>query len=672
MNPLRHRNHNRAAVWIPLALACVILSPSQQAWADFINDTQRAGLGTGGNKDGGIAWGDLNNDGAIDVVVNTQDGNINTRIYYSSGGANPTFSDVTSQVAAGLLRTNTERSVVLADFNNDGYVDLVRNRNSLVEIYLNTGPNATPPYSFGTENQSPNLVMNTNTDPAINTEGIGILDRDRDGWLDMVIDNHTNGFYVLQNTQAPEGGFQLIPASQLGLPQSGNGEGDYSAVVDMDRDGDIDIMGRKLVGDDIWLNQGNGTFAAPNTLPDFTGPNSNKGGIAFCDFDNDGDFDFFYSDGGGVVRGQGAVNRIFINNNGFFTGLNQPAVPGNVNIDGVVCGDVDNDGDVDLFLTSNGPDFLFENNLAQGLGLTFNNNNMGITGNADGEGAGFADFDGDGDLDLLINQDGANEFWRNNVNNANYFFVRAWRQVAPGVRRYDIGAVIALETPGGVPLGLREVNGGRGHGGQDPGMVHFGMAGGPNQEVCVVVTSTVQNIPPQRICVTPADLPDQTLDIVTNNNNPPVAGDDEINTSPGQSVTFDALANDTDIDGDVLTITNIQMPANGAVSQNQDGTLTYTPNNGFAGTDTFSYTVSDDDGNSDTASIIVTVRNIYFTDDFDCSDDNAYGIDPLRNGWVANLGNTDPWRTDINGGVSAITDEMEAGSNTFGEPADLY
>jgi hypothetical protein len=53
------------------------------------------------------------------------------------------------------------------------------------------------------------------------------------------------------------------------------------------------------------------------------------------------------------------------------------------------------------------------------------------------------------------------------------------------------------------------------------------------------------------------------------------------------------LANDHDANGDPLTITEVTAPANGSVALNQDETITYAPNMGFTGTDSYTYTVCD-------------------------------------------------------------------------------
>ena len=96
-------------------------------------------------------------------------------------------------------------------------------------------------------------------------------------------------------------------------------------------------------------------------------------------------------------------------------------------------------------------------------------------------------------------------------------------------------------------------------------------------------------------------------------NRPPIAVDDVVDLE-GASVTGDALANDSDPDGDPLTGTVITPPANGTVVWNADGTFTYTPDPGFVGSDSFAYEVCDDSGACSSA--IVTINSGYGKDSF--------------------------------------------------------
>ena len=90
----------------------------------------------------------------------------------------------------------------------------------------------------------------------------------------------------------------------------------------------------------------------------------------------------------------------------------------------------------------------------------------------------------------------------------------------------------------------------------------------------------------------------------------PIATADSAATASDTPVTINLVANDTDSDGtiDASTLTIVASPANGTALSNGDGTVTYTPNATFGGTDMFAYTVKDNLGNvSNSASVIVEV-----------------------------------------------------------------
>jgi fibro-slime domain-containing protein len=92
-------------------------------------------------------------------------------------------------------------------------------------------------------------------------------------------------------------------------------------------------------------------------------------------------------------------------------------------------------------------------------------------------------------------------------------------------------------------------------------------------------------------------------------NKPPVAEDDSATTVAGQAVTIDVLANDSDPDpGDALLIKSVTDPPEGTAEI--DGTdIIYTPDGGFVGPDSFSYTIEDEAGATDSATVTVAVGN---------------------------------------------------------------
>ncbi|HEX9966265.1 MAG TPA: Ig-like domain-containing protein [Allosphingosinicella sp.] len=108
-----------------------------------------------------------------------------------------------------------------------------------------------------------------------------------------------------------------------------------------------------------------------------------------------------------------------------------------------------------------------------------------------------------------------------------------------------------------------------------------------------------------------------TVTITVNGaNDAPVANDDSASTSEDSAVAGNVLANDTDVDGEALTVSNpgVYVGAYGILTLNSDGSYSYTPNSaaqglddGETGQDVFAYTASDGTA-SDTATLTVTVN----------------------------------------------------------------
>jgi hypothetical protein len=94
-------------------------------------------------------------------------------------------------------------------------------------------------------------------------------------------------------------------------------------------------------------------------------------------------------------------------------------------------------------------------------------------------------------------------------------------------------------------------------------------------------------------------------------NTPPVAVDDSASTWPGVAVEIDVLSNDSDADGDGIEITEVTQPDNGFVTINSGGTnsVTYAPTGSFVGVDTFTYTIDDGHGGSDSATVAMNVTD---------------------------------------------------------------
>ncbi|MFB2938906.1 cadherin-like domain-containing protein, partial [Aerosakkonemataceae cyanobacterium BLCC-F154] len=129
------------------------------------------------------------------------------------------------------------------------------------------------------------------------------------------------------------------------------------------------------------------------------------------------------------------------------------------------------------------------------------------------------------------------------------------------------------------------------------------------------------------------------LTIVDNDaNHAPVAVDDTTTTSRNVPLTIPVatlLSNDTDEDGDTLTLSSVSGATNGSVELGENGTVVFTPAADFLGEASFDYTIADNNNNTDTAQVIVTVNPPQPTE----GDDILYGTP--ENDTIDGLGGND-------------------------------
>jgi hypothetical protein len=90
-------------------------------------------------------------------------------------------------------------------------------------------------------------------------------------------------------------------------------------------------------------------------------------------------------------------------------------------------------------------------------------------------------------------------------------------------------------------------------------------------------------------------------------NLPPAANDDQLTTPQDTPLAFDPLANDSDPEGDPVRLTAFGLPRHGRLDLGADGRLTYTPDPGFSGEDSFTYTIDDGRGGTATGAVRITV-----------------------------------------------------------------
>ena len=117
--------------------------------------------------------------------------------------------------------------------------------------------------------------------------------------------------------------------------------------------------------------------------------------------------------------------------------------------------------------------------------------------------------------------------------------------------------------------------------------------------------------------------------VVAEPNSAPVAVDDNDSTRSGVAVTTNVIANDSDSDGNLVasSVAIVDQPSFGSVVNNNNGTVTYAPNPGYVGTDSYTYTVQDNEGAvSNTATVTIEVTSlpsdqVLFEDSFEGSAD---------------------------------------------------
>ena len=111
-------------------------------------------------------------------------------------------------------------------------------------------------------------------------------------------------------------------------------------------------------------------------------------------------------------------------------------------------------------------------------------------------------------------------------------------------------------------------------------------------------------------------------------NDSPVATDDAYTMDEDDELSVDAndgvLANDSDVDSDSLTATLVDSPEHGTITFNTDGSFTYTPDDDYAGTDTFTYKVSDGTDTSEEVTVTITIEEV---SDPPTAEDDAYEVE---------------------------------------------
>jgi len=435
----------------------------------------------------GIAVADFNRDGSEDVFA-VATGADNHLILTKAPAREGWLREVAAEVGLagkdlldnGLI--NYDEGASAADVDNDGDQDiLVTSLYGRNLLYRQTGR-----FRFREESGRAGIG-----DCQARSCSAVWADVNQNGALDLYISNEDSSNRLYLNNGA--GIFHDVTDSAgLRMARSGGG----SAFADIDNDNDLDLfVPRYGLANLLYLHEG---VVGPERIPRFR-EIGRTAGIAggdtlarstsgvFADVDNDGDLDLF-------VTNLMTSNRLYVNDgHGRFT--DETDLRGLSLTD--LCQtalflDADNDGDLDLLAGVRGLNRYYQN---QGQGVfAEHTKEAGIYLTAISTGMACFDYGADGDLDVYLGQDQTQSaMYVNSTDNGEYLQVNV---VGDRSNRDAIGARVYLYRQhrpdvAGDLLAMREINGGCGYNSMNSRLVHFGVAGRDTLMLCVRFPSGV-------------------------------------------------------------------------------------------------------------------------------------------------------------------------------------
>lgn len=412
-----------------------------------------------------VNWVDVNQDGFVDCFLsNGPSGGQNNFLFINNGGGS--FTRITTDTITKDLMPSD--GATFGDINNDGNPDACvvnwYNVNNLLYTGIAGG-------SFS--RQTGPIVAND----AGYSETASWGDYDNDGLLDLYVTNSAgNRKNFLYHNTGNATFTKIITGSVVNDTY-------YSRCVnwtDIDNDGDQDLFvtNESQQNENIYRNDGGGTFTALTSGPLLTNGGNTMSG-SWGDYDNDGDMDVF------LANDQG-FNALFRNNGNFnFTKiLNDTLVKTPARSFSSAWSDVDNDGDLDVFITNaflpgtKQVNFFYTNN---GNG-TFTRNTTDIItqDSAWYYGCAFADYDNDGFEDLAVATcrfagiDQPDRLYHNSGNTNKWLTITLQGTIS---NRMAIGAKVRVKAIiNGSPVWqMREISAQSAYCGQSDMRAHFGL-----------------------------------------------------------------------------------------------------------------------------------------------------------------------------------------------------
>ncbi|MDZ4701005.1 MAG: FG-GAP-like repeat-containing protein [Rhodothermales bacterium] len=425
------------------------------------------------NSSGG-SWGDYNGDGWEDLMVTNWFGQKNTLIANLGDGEFKWIED-----AFPFNDVGESASSRWFDVENDGDLDLlVTNLGQPAFFYLNK------------EGALLKVTDNGLTSDKDDYRFAGIADYDNDWDLDVLFSTPGEVANVLLRNNGP-GAFKIFEDGQIVKDI-----GDSAPICwgDADDDGDQDLFIGNIAGsnDLLYWNEGTFAFEEEGESPIVTS-GGNTLSCAWVDVDNDSDLDLFTTD-------QAGSNRLFLNEGArrFVRVFNDPLVADRIGGFGSAWGDVENDGDLDVFVANRDGGSTLYLNQGKGSFEPATKEPVSTDGGASVSGA-FADYDRDGDLDLFVANDSEQpNFLYRNTGGGNWLSLRLVGDIS---NAWGIGArITAVASIGGETLKQRrDLSTGADYS-QNSLRVHLGFGDAKIVETLVVewpsgVVNSYKNVP---------------------------------------------------------------------------------------------------------------------------------------------------------------------------------